>query len=58
VVAPEGMKDALDKYLELDPMGQFADAAKGMLQMIGATIQTNYQNPDAKKAAPKKKPSN
>jgi hypothetical protein len=30
-------------------MGQYADAAKGMLQMIGATIQTNYQNPDAKK---------
>jgi tetratricopeptide (TPR) repeat protein len=58
VVAPEGMKDALDKYLQLEPMGQFADAAKGMLQMIGATIQTNYQNPDAKKAAPKKKPSN
>ncbi len=56
VVAPEGMKDALDKYLELEPTGQFADAAKGMLQMIGATIQTNYQNPDAKKA--KKKPSN
>jgi hypothetical protein len=52
------MKDALDKYLELDPMGQFAEAAKSMLQMIGATIQTNYQNPDAKKAAPKKKPAN
>lgn len=58
VVAPEGMKDALDKYLQLEPTGQFADAAKGMLQMIGATIQTNYQNPDAKKAAPKKKPAN
>jgi tetratricopeptide (TPR) repeat protein len=58
VVAPDGMKDALDKYLELDPMGQFADAAKSMLQMIGATIQTNYQNPDAKKGAPKKKPTN
>jgi tetratricopeptide (TPR) repeat protein len=57
VVAPDGMKDALDKYLELEPMGQFADAAKSMLQMIGATIQTNYQNPDAKKAAPKKKPT-
>jgi len=59
VVAPDGMKDALDKYLELDPMGQFSEAAKSMLQMIGATIQTNYQNPDAKKgAAPKKKPTN
>jgi tetratricopeptide (TPR) repeat protein len=57
VVAPDGMKEALDKYLQLDPMGQFADAAKGMLQMIGATIQTNYANPDAKKAPPKKKPA-
>jgi tetratricopeptide (TPR) repeat protein len=55
VIAPDGMKEALEKYLQLDPMGQFADAAKGMMQMIGATIQTNYQNPDAKKAAPKKK---
>jgi tetratricopeptide (TPR) repeat protein len=57
VVAPDGMKEALEKYLQLDPMGQFADAAKGMLQMIGATIQTNYANPDAKKAPPKKKPA-
>jgi tetratricopeptide (TPR) repeat protein len=55
VVAPDGMKEALEKYLQLDPMGQFADAAKGMLQLIGATIQTNYQNPDAKKGTTKKK---
>jgi tetratricopeptide (TPR) repeat protein len=52
VVAPDGMKDALEKYLSLDPMGQYADAAKGMLQMIGATIQTDYSK---KGAAPKKK---
>jgi tetratricopeptide (TPR) repeat protein len=58
VVAPDGMKDALEKYLSLEPSGQFADAAKGMLQMIGATIQTNYQNPDAKKAPPPKKKTN
>jgi len=51
VVAPPGMKDALEKYLQLDPMGQFADAAKGMLQAIGETIQTDY----SKKGAPKKK---
>jgi tetratricopeptide (TPR) repeat protein len=58
VTAPEGMKEALEKYLSLDPMGQFADAAKGLLQAIGETIQTNYVNPDAKKAPPKKKPAN
>jgi tetratricopeptide (TPR) repeat protein len=55
IVAPDGMKDALEKYLSLGPMGQYADAAKGMLQMIGATIQTDYSK---KGAPPKKKPTN
>ncbi len=54
VVAPDGMKDALEKYLQLEPTGQFADAAKGMLQMIGATLQTDY----SKKGAPPKKKTN
>lgn len=54
VVAPPGMKEALEKYLQLQPQGQFAEAAKSMLQMIGATIQTNYSNPNAKKPAKKK----
>lgn len=53
VVAPEGMQAALEKYLQLQPTGQYAEAAKGMLQMLGATIQTDYSNPNAKK--PKKK---
>ena len=52
ITAPPGMKEALDKYLELQPTGQFAEAAKGMLQMIGASIETNYVNPNAKKSAP------
>lgn len=52
ITAPPGMKEALDKYLELQPTGQFAEAAKGMLQMIGASIETNYVNPNAKKTAP------
>jgi tetratricopeptide (TPR) repeat protein len=56
IIAPPGMKEALEKYLALEPTGQFADAAKGMLQMIGATVQTNYSNPNApKKGAPAKK---
>jgi tetratricopeptide (TPR) repeat protein len=56
VNAPPGMQEALNKYLELQPSGQFAEAAKGMLQMIGATIQTDYSNPNAtKKGATKKK---
>jgi tetratricopeptide (TPR) repeat protein len=49
IVAPPGMKEALEKYLELDPNGQFAQAAKGMLQTIGETVQTNYTNPNAPK---------
>ncbi len=56
VTAPPGMKEALEKYLELQPTGQFSEAAKEMLKMIGATIQTDYSNPNAKKAPPKKKP--
>jgi tetratricopeptide (TPR) repeat protein len=55
VTAPPGMQEALNKYLELQPAGQFAEAAKSMLQMIGATIQTEYSNPNAKKAPTKKK---
>ena len=53
VIAPEGLQAALEKYLQLQPTGQFAEAAKSMLQMIGATIQTNYSNPNAKKPAKK-----
>jgi len=55
VTAPPGMKEALEKYLSLQPTGQFADASKAMLQMIGATIQTDYTNPNAPKNPPKKK---
>jgi len=55
VTAPPGMQEALNKYLELQPTGQFAEAAKGMLQMIGATIQTDYSNPNAPKKGPTKK---
>jgi tetratricopeptide (TPR) repeat protein len=48
VIAPEGMQEALQKYLQLEPMGQFAEAAKGMLQVIGATITTDYKKTPAK----------
>lgn len=55
VIAPEGMKEALEKYLALAPTGQYADAAKGLLSTITASIQTTYTNPDAPKAGAKKK---
>lgn len=57
VVPPEGTREAFQKYVELRPTGQFAESAKGMLQMMEATLATTYENPDAKKsgAASKKK---
>ena len=54
-VPPAGMQEALEKYLALQPTGQFADAAKGLLSVVTSTIETKYENPDAKKASPKKK---
>ena len=50
-----GTVDAFNKYLELQPNGQFADAAKGMIQTIGGTVDTSYKNPNAPDAASKKK---
>ena len=55
VVAPPGMKEALDKYLELAPNGPNADSAKGLLALLQTNVQTTYQNPNAKKAAPPSK---
>ncbi len=57
VIAPPGMKEALEKYLALQPNGPYAEASKALLQAISTTVQTNYTNPDApKKGAVKKKP--
>lgn len=50
VIAPPGMKDALDKYLQLQPNGPNAEAAKSLLAMIGSSVQTTYQNPNAVKS--------
>ncbi len=52
VVAPEGTAESFQKYLELKPDGPHAEESKGMLQGIGATIETSYGK---KKAAPPKK---
>jgi tetratricopeptide (TPR) repeat protein len=50
MVAPDGTAEALNKYLQLQPNGQFAEPAKQMLASIGATIETQYGN---KKGKPK-----
>jgi tetratricopeptide (TPR) repeat protein len=52
VIPAPGTEEALNKYLELQPTGQFADGAKSMLQYIGSSIETSYGK---KKAASTKK---
>ena len=42
MIAPDDTSEAFNKYLELQPTGQFADPAKQMLAGIGATIETNF----------------
>jgi tetratricopeptide (TPR) repeat protein len=40
--APPGTAEAFNKYLELQPTGQFAGPAKEMLTSIGATVETSF----------------
>jgi tetratricopeptide (TPR) repeat protein len=40
--APPGTAEAFNKYLELQPTGQFADPAKQMLASIGSTVETTF----------------
>jgi tetratricopeptide (TPR) repeat protein len=42
VVPAPGTAEALNKYLELQPTGPYADAAKGMLEYICSKIETTY----------------
>ena len=42
-----GTMESFQKYLELRPDGQFAEAAKGMMQAAGASVNTEYKNPNA-----------
>jgi tetratricopeptide (TPR) repeat protein len=55
IIPPPGTKEALQKYLALQPTGPNAEAAKGMLASLEGSVATTYQNPDAKKAPPVKK---
>ncbi|SPE36220.1 TPR repeat-containing protein [Candidatus Sulfopaludibacter sp. SbA3] len=49
VSAPPEMAQAFQKYLELAPTGKDAQGAKDMLAALGASIQTEFKNPDANK---------
>jgi tetratricopeptide (TPR) repeat protein len=52
MIAPPGTAEAFQKYLELQPTGTYADAAKQMLISIGSSVETTFGN--KKKAPPKK----
>ncbi|HYM74332.1 MAG TPA: tetratricopeptide repeat protein [Candidatus Dormibacteraeota bacterium] len=52
MIAPPGTAEAFQKYLELQPTGTYADAAKQMLTSIGSSVETSFGN--KKKATPKK----
>jgi len=54
-VAPPEMIQALNKYLELAPTGQYAEGAKGLLEAVNAKIETNFVDPNAKKNTQQKK---
>ena len=54
-----GTVESFQKYLELAPTGQYAQSAKDMLATLGSTVDTKFQNPnaktDTKKSTTKKK---
>jgi tetratricopeptide (TPR) repeat protein len=56
ITPPPGTAEEFQKYLQLAGTGQFADAAKAMLQSIGSTVETQFAAPGQKKQAPKKQP--
>jgi tetratricopeptide (TPR) repeat protein len=55
VTAVPGTIEAFQKYLDLKPDGQFADSAKGMIQMLGGTVTTTFSNPKKDAGKTKKK---
>ncbi|MCZ6905324.1 MAG: tetratricopeptide repeat protein, partial [Acidobacteria bacterium] len=48
-VPPEGLIEALQTYLELEPEGKYAGNAKMLIQTMAGTIETNF------KAAPRRR---
>jgi len=43
IVAPPGCEEAYQKYLQLDPNGQFAPEAKQILASLNQTQATSYK---------------
>jgi len=44
IVLPPGCADAYQKYIELDPTGQFVNDAKGVLEQAGQTVKSTYKS--------------
>lgn len=42
-IAVPGTVEAFNKYLELEPNGKYADAAKGNIEFLGGKVQTSYK---------------
>lgn len=59
MIPPPGAREAFEKYLQLEPNGPNAEAAKAMLDAMSQTVQTEFKNPTApppsKKTTGKKK---
>jgi Tfp pilus assembly protein PilF len=51
ITPPSGTKEAFQAYLDLEPNGPNAQAAKDMLASFDTAIETNYVSPEAKKKA-------
>jgi tetratricopeptide (TPR) repeat protein len=49
MIAPAGTSEAFQKYLQLQPSGANADAAKAMLTSLGSTVETQFAKPPQKK---------
>jgi len=52
---PDGTAEMFQKYLAMKPDGQFADAAKAMLQSMGSSVETSFEKPGSKKQPATKK---
>ena len=55
ITAVPGTIEAFQKYLDLKPDGPMAEQAKSMIQTLGGSVQTTFQNPTKKSAPAKKK---
>jgi len=42
-IAVPGTVEAFNKYLELEPAGKYADAAKGNIEFLGGKVQTSFK---------------